>query len=126
MTPIMWKRLASTGLATLFLASHSAAAACTSNTTNTDGLQALLQQGGEGYTLSLCSNQVYSLTAPLNYTAAHQEISTEGYPTDSSRAMLVVTGNLQTTAVQGTGANLDYARLISVQVCRCNSPKGLC
>ena len=47
-------------------------AACTSNASSTDELQTLLQNGGEGYTLSLCSGQTYNLSKILNYTAASQ------------------------------------------------------
>ncbi|KAL7423016.1 hypothetical protein Q5752_002315 [Cryptotrichosporon argae] len=94
----------------------TAAAACTANTTSTAALQALLKAGGAGHKLSLCPNQQYELTAPLNFTAASQEISTEGYPTGNTRATLVVTGVGQCSAVMGTDADLDGVKLRNVQI----------
>lgn len=54
-----------------FLLPH-VCAACSPNTTNTAGLQSLLQSGGAGYTLQLCQGQIYNITSTLNYTAANQ------------------------------------------------------
>ena len=57
----------------LFLAClPSILAACTSNSSSTADLQSLLQNGGQGYKLQLCKEQVYNVTAPLNFTAASQ------------------------------------------------------
>ncbi|WVR06444.1 hypothetical protein IAU60_003475 [Kwoniella sp. DSM 27419] len=100
------------------LASYAtiASAACTSNTTDTPGLQRLLQAGGEDYKLELCAGQIYELADTLNFTAANQEISTEGYPQDLSRATLLVTGFNKTTAVQATDANLGGVKLLNVQI----------
>jgi len=39
---------------------------------------------------SLCPNTVFNLINTIDFTAADQEISTVGYPTDPSRAMLVL------------------------------------
>lgn len=68
-------RLASwSPIATLFvlLAASSTRSACVDNSTDTAGLQKLLTDGGEGYTLSLCAGQVYSITQSLNFTDLHQ------------------------------------------------------
>ncbi|KAK8858694.1 hypothetical protein IAR55_002923 [Kwoniella newhampshirensis] len=112
--------LSSHGLLTcgLFLLSAPllALAACTPNTSDTSALQALIQQGGAGYTLQLCAGQTYNLTDALNYTAVNQEISTEGYPQDSTRATLVVTGFNKTTAVQAQNEGLNGAKLRNVQI----------
>jgi len=66
----------------------------------TQKLNGLLQNGGENYTLSLCPNTTYPLTAPLVFTNKNQEISTAGYPLDDARAVLLVNGS---TAADGTG-----------------------
>ncbi|WVF68703.1 hypothetical protein IAT40_003475 [Kwoniella sp. CBS 6097] len=94
----------------------SVSAACTSNQTDTDGLQKLLKDGGEGYTLQLCAGMVYELQDSLNYTAANQEISTEGYPTDDSRATLVMVGFNKTTSIRATDADLSGTKLRNIQV----------
>ena len=49
--------------------------------------------------MQLCPNSVLQLSGPIFFTAKDQELSTEGYPTDDSRAKLVCTGDA-ITAVQ--------------------------
>ncbi|WOO77549.1 uncharacterized protein LOC62_01G001123 [Vanrija pseudolonga] len=88
--------------------------ACLPNSTSSTALQAALTQGGAGYVLSLCPNEVYDLSQPLAFASPDQEISTEGYPAGSARAVLRVVGG--TSAVSGTRAGLDGARLRYVQV----------
>lgn len=109
---------------TLLLLLPSIKAACTANTSSTTDIQNLLQTGGKGYTLSLCQSQTYSLDNILNFTAANQEISTENYPTDDTRATLVVTGFNVSVAVQGTGFGLNGIKLRNIQINgnRGNSP----
>ena len=91
--------------------------------TVTQRLNNLLTAGGEGYTLSLCPNQNYPITAALQFTAANQEINTEGLPTDNSRAILTISGpSLQpnqpnhTTAVEGQCAACNGVKLRHIQV----------
>ncbi|KAH0840261.1 hypothetical protein J3R83DRAFT_1268 [Lanmaoa asiatica] len=89
--------------------------------TLTDRLNTLLNSSGPGYTLSLCPGQQYIITAPILFAAPNQEISTTGYPTDSTRATLVVDGPVangtgHTTAVDGTCANCDGVKLRNVQI----------
>ncbi|KAG7553539.1 hypothetical protein FFLO_03046 [Filobasidium floriforme] len=103
------------------LAATVVRSACVDNSTDTAGLQKLLTEGGEGYTLSLCAGQVYSITQSLNFTNTSQEISTEGYPTDSTRAMLVVSGPKtpqvnHTTAVLGDCENCDFIRIKNIMI----------
>lgn len=107
----MWVRPA---LIALSLAA-TAQAACVPNTTSQAVIQQTLQKGGPGYTLSLCPEQVYSLSGPLKFTAANQEISTEGYPTDESRATLLVKGK-STCAVNGKADGMDGVALRNVQI----------
>ncbi|KAF8437255.1 hypothetical protein L210DRAFT_3547299 [Boletus edulis BED1] len=89
--------------------------------TLTDRLNTLLNSSGPGYTLSLCPSQQYLITAPLLFSAPNQEISTAGYPTDSTRATLVVHGPVvngtgHTTAVDGTCTKCDGLKLRNVQI----------
>ncbi|SEN94244.1 right-handed parallel beta-helix repeat-containing protein [Actinacidiphila rubida] len=65
------------------------------------GITAALQ--GQGAQAVLCPGATFSLTAPIGFTAPDQTISTQGLPTGSGRATLVVTGAAQSTAIQGNG-----------------------
>jgi hypothetical protein len=47
-------------------------AACTPSSSSTEDLQNALQGGGDGYILSLCAGETYSLQQVLNYTAPNQ------------------------------------------------------
>ncbi|KAF8507643.1 hypothetical protein BU17DRAFT_100380 [Hysterangium stoloniferum] len=91
--------------------------------TVTERLNGLLSSGGAGYVLSLCPNQNYSITAPLQFTAPNQEISTQGLPTDNSRAMLIISGPVlqpgqanHTSAVSGQCATCNGVKLRHVQI----------
>lgn len=92
--------------------------------TVTDRLNGLLSTGGPGYILSLCQNQNYLITAPIEFVAPGQEIRTEGLPTDDSRAMLTVSGPISgdpdgdnhTNAVNGQCPECDGVKLRHVQV----------
>ncbi|KAG1877548.1 hypothetical protein F4604DRAFT_1924194 [Suillus subluteus] len=87
----------------------------------TDRLNTLLNSSGSGYVLSLCPSTQYFLQAPLLFFSPNQEISTLGYPTDDTRATLVVNGTVtngtgQSTAVDGTCANCNGVILRNVQI----------
>lgn len=61
------------------------------------------------------------IQAPILFAAPNQEISTVGYPTDNSRATLVVNGPVfngtgHTTAIDGTCANCSGIILRNIQV----------
>jgi hypothetical protein len=61
------------------------------------------------------------IQAPILFAAPNQEISTVGYPTDNSRATLVVSGPVangqgHTTAIDGTCANCGGIILRNIQV----------
>lgn len=60
-------------------------------------IQAALSE--KGSKAILCPNAVFLLTAPVRFTANAQELSTQGYPTDASRAVLRVTATDQDSAV---------------------------
>ncbi|KAF8157596.1 hypothetical protein BJ912DRAFT_1026853 [Pholiota molesta] len=89
--------------------------------TVTDRLNALLQNGGDGYVLQLCPNAVYLIQAPILFAHPNQEISTQGYPTTDARAVLAVSGPVQngqghTTAVDGTCATCSGVKLRNIQI----------
>ncbi|KAJ7688677.1 pectin lyase fold/virulence factor, partial [Mycena rosella] len=89
--------------------------------TVTDRINALLNSSGPGYVLKLCADREYVLQDPLLFAAPNQEISTEGYPTDNSRATLLVNGPVadgagHTNAVDGTCASCSGIMLRNVQI----------
>ena len=74
----------------------------------------LFSAGGAGTIVQLCPNTVLSITAPIAFTAADQEISTQGYPTDSTRAIIQpASGSSVTTLINGY--NLDGLRILNIQ-----------
>jgi hypothetical protein len=88
--------------------------------TVTDRLNLALNSSGPGFILQLCPNAHYMIQAPIFFAAPNQEISTVGYPTDDSRATLVVSGLVSngqghTTAVDGTCANCSDIKLRNIQ-----------
>ncbi|KAG6335885.1 hypothetical protein ID866_3194 [Astraeus odoratus] len=103
-------------------ATSTSCVAPTPTNTLTDRLNNLLTSSGSGYVLSLCPGEQYPITAPLLFTAPNQEISTAGYPTDDTRATLIVSGPVfsngtgHTTAVDGTCNNCEGVKLRNVQV----------
>lgn len=92
--------------------------------TVTDRLNNLLKTSGTGYVLQLCPKETYLIKAPITFASANQEISTAGYPTDDTRATLLVSGPVfangtgHTTAVEGTCSTCSNLVLRNIQVCR--------
>jgi len=72
---------------------------CLDSTYTEDDINTLLWSGGEGTKVVLCAGAELSLVGPIIYSARNQEISTQGYPTGSSRATLKVTGDDQDVAI---------------------------
>ncbi|KAJ7506583.1 hypothetical protein B0H11DRAFT_1850080 [Mycena galericulata] len=94
-----------------------------------DRINTLLNSSGPGYVLKLCPGEQYILQSPILFAAPNQEISTEGYPTDDTRATLVVDGPVangagHTNAVDGTCDNCSNIMLRNVQIngARGNAP----
>ncbi|WP_167837784.1 right-handed parallel beta-helix repeat-containing protein [Nocardia altamirensis] len=69
---------------------------------------------GTGAKAVLCPNAVFTLAAPITFTAPSQEVSTQGYPTDRTRAVLLVSGSNQTSAVNGVGQSGAVLRNVQV------------
>jgi hypothetical protein len=95
--------------------------------TLTDRMNEALNSSGPGFILTLCQSTQYFIQAPILFAAPDQEISTIGYPTDDTRAILVVNGPVSngqghTTAVDGTCSNCSGVKLRNVQVCIFPSP----
>ena len=78
-------------------------------------INSALSAGGPGTVVQLCPNTTISLTDSVYFTADNQEISTAGYPTDDTRAtLLIAVGTDVTTLVRGVGFN--GIRILNLQV----------
>ena len=66
-----------------------------------------LSAGGAGAVVQLCPGSTFSISNTVTFTADDQELSTQGYPDDSTRALIQVAsnGNSVSTLVQGSGLN---------------------
>ncbi|EJD01389.1 uncharacterized protein FOMMEDRAFT_126269 [Fomitiporia mediterranea MF3/22] len=89
--------------------------------TLTDRMNIALNSSGQGFVLSLCPNTEYKIFAPINFAAPSQEISTKGYPTDDSRAMITVAGPISngtghSTAIQGGCKTCNNIKLRNIQI----------
>ncbi len=58
---------------------------------------------GAGAVASLCPNSVFLITGTIQFNAINQEISTQGYPTDNTRAVIRVMSSSAATAINGSG-----------------------
>jgi hypothetical protein len=82
---------------------------------NQDTINNLLQQGGPNTIVSLCPGTAIPITEPIVFTAPGQEISTEGYPTDDTRATVIIQpGSDATSAIRGNWQ--DNVRVLNIQV----------
>ncbi|KAG8897636.1 hypothetical protein FRB99_008020 [Tulasnella sp. 403] len=101
--------------------------------TVTARINALLSApGATGYSLQLCPDTNYPITAPLKFAFPNQQITTQGFPGPdlSHRATITVNGPINpdgsghTTAVDGTCANCMSVSLRYVQINGNRTPKG--
>ncbi|CAF1204509.1 unnamed protein product [Adineta steineri] len=76
----------------------------------------LFSSRGANTIVSLCANAVFNLKNPIIFTDYNQELSTEGYPTDATRAILVVTGVNQTAAIVGNCNECSNLKIRNIQV----------
>ena len=100
------------GIALLGLAAASPCISSGDETTINNALSA----GGTGVILQLCPNTTLTIYNTITFTADNQEISTEGYPTDNSRATILLSavGTNVTELIQG--ADFSGIRLLNIQV----------
>jgi hypothetical protein len=70
---------------------------------------------GAGHIVQLCPGTVISISDSISFTANNQEISTQGYPTDDTRATIqVAAGSNVSTLVSGN--SLDGIRIRNIQL----------
>ncbi|KAK5994330.1 hypothetical protein PT974_04803 [Cladobotryum mycophilum] len=99
------KGLFKTGLlSAAALPALSSAACISSGDQNT--INNALSSGGAGAVVQLCQNALIQITGQISFTADNQEISTQGYPTGSTRATIQIKpGNTASTIIQGAHHN---------------------
>jgi hypothetical protein len=74
-----------------------------------------LAAGGAGAIVQLCTNSLITITDQITFNAENQEISTAGYPTDSSRATIqVAPGNTVSSLIYGVG--FSGIRILNIQI----------
>lgn len=75
----------------------------------------LFSSGGEGIIVQLCASATITVSGPITFTASNQEISTEGYPTGDTRAIIQPASGTNTTTMI-TGYGYDYLRILNIQL----------
>lgn len=78
-------------------------------------INSLFSSGGEGTIVQLCASATITVSGPITFTASNQEISTEGYPTDDTRAVIQPASNTNTTTMI-TGYGYDYLSILNIQL----------
>lgn len=74
-------------------------ASCLSKGSTQEDINNLFLSGGAGTKVALCPSVTYILSDAIVFTAANQVLYTQGYPTDSTRAILQVNGSDQSVAI---------------------------
>jgi hypothetical protein len=92
-----------------------AAAACISNGDETT-INNALKSGGAGAVVQLCPSAVITVHNTVAFTAANQELSTQGYPTDSTRAIIRLQATDQSISAVIRGGSLSGIRLRNIQI----------
>lgn len=75
-----------------------------------------LRKGGAHTTVSLCPGSVHNLYNPIKFVAASQTLTTEGDRKDHLRALLIVRGENQATAIKADCAQCSGGQIRSLQV----------
>ncbi|RSH89370.1 hypothetical protein EHS25_002482 [Saitozyma podzolica] len=75
-----------------------------------------LRNGGKGAVVSLCPGSVHRLNGTVYFTAQRQTLTTLGDPLGRDRALLIVEGANQATAVQADCDDCSYATIKSIEV----------
>ena len=82
-----------------------AVAACVSSGDQTT-INNLFKSGGAGTVVQLCAGTTISITDTITFTADNQELSTSGYPTDDTRAIIQpASGSNVSMLLSGYGFN---------------------
>ncbi|KAL7928398.1 hypothetical protein V8C35DRAFT_333016 [Trichoderma chlorosporum] len=75
-----------------------------------------LAAGGQGAIVQLCPNTVITVHNTVVFTAPNQELSTQGYPTDGSRAIIRLQTTDQSISAVVRGGSISGLRLKNIQI----------
>ena len=78
-------------------------------------INSALAAGGPSAVIQLCPSALIQVTGQITFTAANQEISTAGYPTDSTRATLQIAPGSTVSTIIG-GGNQNGVRILNIQI----------
>lgn len=85
------------------------------NSGDQNTINSALSAGGAGTIVQLCANSLIQVTGQITFTAANQELSTAGYPTDDTRATIqIAPGNTASTIIGG--GSFSGVRILNIQV----------
>lgn len=98
-------------LTTVAMPGDAALAACIPSGNETHINAALV---GNGAAAVLCAGALFTLNGPVRFTAANQQLYTEGLPTGSTRATLRITSGSITTAIDGNSQSGVVVKNIQV------------
>ncbi|KAI5455616.1 hypothetical protein BGZ63DRAFT_368653 [Mariannaea sp. PMI_226] len=79
-------------------------------------IQNLLKAGGAGAVVQLCPGALITVSNSINITADNQEISTQGYPTGSTRATIKLKSSVDGRGTIIQGAWFNNLKLLNIQV----------
>ncbi|PNP47353.1 hypothetical protein TGAMA5MH_01169 [Trichoderma gamsii] len=92
-----------------------AAAACISSGDETT-INNALKSGGASAVVQLCPGAVITVHNTVAFTAANQELSTQGYPTGSTRAIIRLQATDQSISAVIRGGSLSGIKLRNIQI----------
>lgn len=95
-----------TGLLSLLSLSPASALAACINSGDQNTINNAFAAGGAGAVVQLCASAHIVVTGQIQFTADNQELSTAGYPTDTTRATIqLAPGNGGSTIIDGGRKN---------------------
>ncbi|BGP24006.1 hypothetical protein Rt10032_c05g2284 [Rhodotorula toruloides] len=98
------------------LARRQATTTCLDSTANDTLISSLFYYGGAGTVVELCPGANIQLQNAIFFSAANQVLTTQGNPTDNTRATVTVAGQNQSCAIWSQCAGCDNVSVQNVQV----------
>ncbi|ORY78843.1 hypothetical protein BCR35DRAFT_304837, partial [Leucosporidium creatinivorum] len=89
---------------------------CLDSTATDVTINSLFHYGGAGTVVLLCPRAKITLTNSIFFTAPNQVLATRGFPTLDTRALLIVTGDQQSTAIYGACDDCSGVKVQNIQV----------
>ncbi|BGP54902.1 hypothetical protein JCM8202_003413 [Rhodotorula sphaerocarpa] len=93
-----------------------ATTSCIDSSANDTVISSLFHYGGAGTTVELCPGAVINLQNAIFFTAKQQVLTTQGNPSDDSRAKLIVQGSDQSVAIYAACQFCDDIVISNIQI----------